>query len=484
MVHLEFHLHDWKKWADATVYKAEELLNGSVSDQVTARVLLGIALPLASLGTTAGSKHSCTAILSLPLLGLLSPAEAVRRSYQLGVVKRPQNAIVKTLTSKPVVCAIAIAALAGLWYWSRTSIPETPLIHQPSSAGMYLLKDDQGQTIASFKPESERPYGPEDIDALRRRLNPSNDDIYFHQMDSIDQGRASERQALALTLEIGQVARMPRGKITEIASREFVDLHETTKRLQVKTGFLQEWISGATPLADTHSIPGPLQPNYQFENRTLLDQVPLDEFQKIGLQDILLYNQDRHPGNVLVKNDATGNPHLVPIDHDAILPFTLNKFKSLLGHRRAAEPFTTSMLKAIRAINPERTYQLVRETSLPEQAAINAKALALTVKSFAERGRTLADLFQFISTQAERTTSALWDLMTTSKELAKQGLSEADQAMIKHERWLRHCLWNKDADVPENAVEWLSQYKKTHATRINEQLQNAFWTLFQEYLNQ
>ena len=53
---------------------------------------------------------------------------------------------------------------------------------------------------------------------------------------------------------------------------------------------------------------------YDYEKRFKIASMPNQEIQKIWLLDYLIYNYDRHVGNVLIKDNC-----LIPIDHDCSL---------------------------------------------------------------------------------------------------------------------------------------------------------------------
>ena len=115
--------------------------------------------------------------------------------------------------------------------------------------------------------------------------------------------------------------------------------------------------------------------------------------------DLLLYNQDRHPGNILVTRGPDGSVHLVPIDMDMILPgyFTDPLTRGLHVHKRAKEPLTEKMLSFLKALDPDLIEKIVLEEGLSQEVATQAKILAITLKTFVVEGVSIADVYEFIN---------------------------------------------------------------------------------------
>ncbi len=277
-----------------------------------------------------------------------------------------------------------------------------------SFSGLYVIVDESGQKIALFKPEDERNWGPQNRQPDHRRPDASLERIRQHKMSSFEQGMTVRRQFLANLLDVGGV--MPTGIKAQFSSTDFVDVQSEAAgqppRLQSKVGYLQKWIADSRSLASLHPAAVP-QPDgqihipkeaFDFYNHGLLWSVPLDEFQKVAILDIVLHNEDRHPGNILVRYDEKHVPHLIPIDCDAILPWTLGKLTGLYEHQRALEPFSKESLKFIEALNPDDIWEMVNSQSLPEQAAVNAKKLTIILKKMAAAGKSLYDIYRFITT--------------------------------------------------------------------------------------
>lgn len=378
---------------------------------------------------------------------------------------------------------------------------------QAGTSGVYFIKDKTGKTIAFFKPEDEGTWKHNNPNPAYRKAALTKDDIYFHQVDSWEQGKSAERQLLAEMLYKGSKTAPPRGAITELTSDLFFDkeLHaQGIKHPITKRGYLQEWVHNAKPIIRYHpsakNTPSnelPPMEALHFHNNPILSAIPLDEFQEIGINDLLLINEDRNTGNLLVTHDKNNLPHLVPIDNDSLHPWKLKKLLGIYTHDNAEKPFTNNALKMIHTIDPDFIEQIVGKMELSEQAPINAKAAALVVKRFVAAGATMRDLYNFMATPieaSEKESSKLWKMLVNVHESAINSLSSDDKAMYTHYEYLRRSNWCKTVQEPwcktlpseeeTSAADWSKYYQKDHADRIQAQIKKSFWKEFDQQLHQ
>jgi hypothetical protein len=261
-----------------------------------------------------------------------------------------------------------------------------------TNSGTYYVKDLLGNIIALFKPSNEGNGEREN-----RQKNLRRNEGSFSP---------AKKQALAFSLDFGGKSCLPLGVVTEITSDIFVDLQAERKgikpRQQSKLGYLQEWVGGTTPLVQYHpdlKKPDARKAAYKIENNPMLDKVPLAEFQKIALLDTLLINQDRHPGNILIKDGKDGIPHMIPIDMDMILPSSFEKVRlGLFEHKKANQPFTADNLKYIQMMDPNEMARKVKSAGFSDIQARNVRIQALMVKTFAAEGLSLHEMNRFALT--------------------------------------------------------------------------------------
>ncbi|MBS0629212.1 MAG: ankyrin repeat domain-containing protein [Verrucomicrobia bacterium] len=321
-----------------------------------------------------------------------------------------------------------------------------------STNGLYHILDSDGNTVGLFRPENERNFGPEGL--LNKKVDPTLEDIHFHKMDSFEQGMLTQKQYYSKLLDQGERANLPLGTIVEMESDAFNN-EGLTGLNRCKIGYLQEFI-----------------PDGEKPTRAQLDTAHLNDFQKIGIMDVQTYNQDRHIENLLLKP----NGRLINIDSDAILPFKLeNNPNVILQSKRASEPFTEESLRLIEQIDPRFNADLARALGLPEQSAINAEILAHTLKKYASKGLTLADLYQHIGSDNRDKPSELWTKMEKASQTARQSLSTEELDALKY---YEHLRWVKWWDKKSENEDWWKYYTNGLSQRINGHLKTAFWSTF------
>jgi hypothetical protein len=370
-----------------------------------------------------------------------------------------------------------------------------------SFSGVYQIKNAEGKTIAIFKPDDERHLGPCNPGFPGTRApDASDEDIVHKELGAIEQRSPSKRQNLAKQLDHKTVSPLPRGHIVEIESDCFVDLEaEKTgapPKIQKKSGYLQEWVENSIgSLIETHPAtaeyfaanPGSttLPPEFftRFHDHPLLTEIPLEEFQKVAIMNIRLYNQDGHGGNYLITRDQMGKPHLVPIDMDGILPWQLSGLVGISSHPRAREPFTEEALEYIDQFEPEDVRDLTERMHLSEQAGINAKALTIVLQKFSRAGLTLADIHSFVHKAPHEETSQLWLLMVQAKKMAIRSLCDDDRNRFEYMEYIRRELWlNNGRNAHPDAEMHLRMHRLNDEARVNGAIETHFWRNFNRLL--
>lgn len=104
----------------------------------------------------------------------------------------------------------------------------------------------------------------------------------------------------------------------------------------------------------------------------------------IGILDLLLYNCDRHEGNMLVTNAPTcGKAQLVPIDHGLCLP----SFKHLgqaefawLYWRQAKIPFTSAESALISRLDGDRIAKILSDVGVADDAILTARIMVMVLQ--------------------------------------------------------------------------------------------------------
>ena len=152
------------------------------------------------------------------------------------------------------------------------------------TSGVYLLTDDKGVGVAVFK-----PFDEENLPEEASTWAVSNGQGYFR-----------ERAAFVVSDEILEgYSGVPTTVIATVR-------HEGWKGGE-KRGSLQRFVPASSDMSDR----GP-------------QNIPAEQVHKVGILDILLFNMDRHEGNLLLCGNASPRAgdslSLVPIDHGLCLP--------------------------------------------------------------------------------------------------------------------------------------------------------------------
>lgn len=359
-----------------------------------------------------------------------------------------------------------------------------------------MINDKNGKPFAFFKPDDEVANGPNNPNVEHRKPIPSKDDIFFYQVNSWDQGKARERQLLAEMLHVGTATRVPLGSDIQLTSDVFFDLEAQEKnekaRVQTKRGYVQEWMTDHKPMvyfAKEYNAQDPKIDEEAFlsHKNPILDQVSLDQYQELAINDLLIYNEDRHAANLLVSFDKGSKPNLILIDQDLIFPWKLKSLHGVNHHEKSKMPFTEASLKIIRELDPELIGAMVAKMDLSEQAPINAKVMAMVIKRFAEAGATLHDIDSFVSLgdRGKDGVSQLWKIMEEVRETAVNSLSEDEKGAYNYAGWLRRADWCETvkkewchtvaAEAQAEAALWQKNYQKNEAEKLQAKVDKGYW---------
>lgn len=152
---------------------------------------------------------------------------------------------------------------------------------------------------------------------------------------------------------------------------------------------------------------------------------------RIGILDVLLYNTDRHGGNILVSSAPTcGKARLVPIDHGLCLP----EFSHLdqaefewLYWKQARVPFPSEDLDLIASFDGDKVAGILRPLGLSPGSILTARIMVTVLHETAvERGWNLHKIGMFCTKQFSADSSALQDVVSAVD------LPEGDIAFENH----------------------------------------------------
>mmetsp|Transcript_46627 Transcript_46627/g.72994 ORF Transcript_46627/g.72994 Transcript_46627/m.72994 type:complete len:508 (+) Transcript_46627:292-1815(+) len=276
-----------------------------------------------------------------------------------------------------------------------------PTIELEGTSGVYLLKNEQGQEVAVFKPMDEEKM-PEE--ASKWALVSGT--AYFR-----------ERAAFLVSSQLGGFSGVPNTIIASIPLKG-----------EQKVGSLQRFVPASIDMSDL----GPAD-------------IPVDEVHKIGALDILLFNMDRHEGNLLLrrveKPDSQEGPsrELVPIDHGLSLPVIIDRsgpkaevmsdlYFAWQSWPQAKQPFGKQALQMLSSLNTDAVGQMVEalradlgNQSLMLPALTTLKVGAMLLRTCAIAGMSLSDISEFVRQFLASLLQAAWISADATTEELRDG---------------------------------------------------------------
>jgi hypothetical protein len=258
------------------------------------------------------------------------------------------------------------------------------------TSGVYLLANkDTGVGVAVFKPFDEENFPKE-----ATSWAVSNGTGYFR-----------ERAAYVVSDQVLEgISEVPK---TVIATVKF----EGWPGKGEKRGSLQVFVPDAGDMSDR----GPAN-------------IPVEEVQKVGILDILLFNMDRHEGNLLLQG-ACNSLSLVPIDHGLCLPEIITAengpnhelLKSIYfvwqNWPQAKQPFSDALRRLLdRQLANDFLRQVVGQLrkdmdrhTITCAALTTLKIGALVLKNGVGAGLNLSEIATLVSTKLPEILQRSWE---------------------------------------------------------------------------
>merc|ERR1712110_1000496 len=211
--------------------------------------------------------------------------------------------------------------------------------------------------------------------------------------------QSREIAAFQVDFAYGNFARVPPTAPVTIDAGALPEREEHSEDLV--SGSLQKWVKSVCSSEDMGSS--------RFNS---------NDVHRIGILDILLYNTDRHGGNILVSETPTcGKARLVPIDHGLCLP----DFRHLdqaefewLYWKQAQQAFRKRGLELIASFDADKIAGILRGLGLPSGAVLTARVMVSVLQQTAKCGWTLGEIGTFCTKHFTAKSSALQDVVTAT----------------------------------------------------------------------
>lgn len=226
--------------------------------------------------------------------------------------------------------------------------------------GTYFLKDKNGDTAAIFKPSDEEGS---------RSPKKAYEDIPFVDRGIAD-GEGVQREVAAFLLDHDHFSGVPE---TLVATFDHFTVDGTD--CGTKTGSLQAFVENDGSTEDF----GPAA-------------FPIHQVHKIGVLDLRIFNNDRHSGNILLREGPQGY-ELIPIDHGLSLsPNFQHGWFDWLMWPQAKQPFDQETRDYIARLDVEKDAQILRDLGLNEECIQTMKISTTLLKKGTLAGLSLYDI--------------------------------------------------------------------------------------------
>jgi len=320
---------------------------------------------------------------SLKGLHFIDPLRIVERKYDvndpciLELENEPQNIEPKE-QPKP---ELLVEVEEGLEFYP-------PELCDEGVNGTYFLKNKNGNIVGVFKPSDEEGNS---------RNNPKKSDESQFANRGIIEGEGALREVASYKMDKDNFASVPETFLTTLYHPNF----QTDQPDGGKFGSLQRFVDNDGASWDIGS-----------------SRFPVREVQKIGVLDLRIFNNDRHGGNILMRESDRGDIELIPIDHGLSLSKSLDHaWFDWLNWPQANQPFHEEILRYIEKIDIEEDARILFELGISSESVKTMIVSSTLLKKGAASGLTLFDIGSIVCREDPDQPSALEEMMdAASKE--------------------------------------------------------------------
>jgi len=262
--------------------------------------------------------------------------------------------------------------------------------------GTYFLRDNHGDIVAVFKPNDEEGNSPD---------NPKKTESL--SKCGVRRGEAAAREVAASIINehCGGYFGVPVTRMVTLCHPYF-NRPDGTPR--TKTGSLQAFVK-----CDGNA--GDIGPN----------AFPLDQVQRLAILDMLIYNTDRHEGNILYQKTQEATS-IVPIDHGFSLPDSFGSaWFDWVHYPQAKKPLLPHHTDFVENLDTEALCRALSPL-IDGQSLDTLRVCAQVLKKGARRGRSPSEMASFMSRKNPKEKCTLEKLVeTVGKEDFMEKISQA-----------------------------------------------------------
>lgn len=269
------------------------------------------------------------------------------------------------------------------------------------SGGVYFIKSANNARIAVFKPEDEEAFAPNNPKGRVGRLGQTG------LRNGIRSGEAACREVAAYYLDRNGFTGVPFTFLAEISdgSLNYTNPSLSERGMYAKRGSLQEYFHHQDHIED-------LSPCL-FSS---------EQIHRIALLDILICNTDRNPENILVHRSASGEYHLVPIDHGYCLPDTLEIGWCdwiWIDWPQAMAPFSEECVRHVMALDADEYVPFLRGAlGIRDECTVNMRIMVKVLQLAVTAGMNLHQIARIVCRDNLDVPSLLEKTVTQARALA------------------------------------------------------------------
>ncbi|KAK9814552.1 hypothetical protein WJX72_007787 [[Myrmecia] bisecta] len=249
-----------------------------------------------------------------------------------------------------------------------------PKLAPAGTGGAYFLCDEDGSSVAVFKPEDEEPLA-----VHNPRGNSSRGRVFDGHgfRKGISPGEGAVREVAAFVLDYDHFSGVPPTALVSCQEHNPSAVGQDTV-LEGKVGSLQQFVTADGDCEER----GP-------------SAFPIEQVHKICVLDIRLANTDRNGGNILARRTEAAGWELIPIDHGYCLPSTFQDISfEWLYWPQARASFSERSLKYISQLDAAKDLSILAAHGLqlrPECERV-LKVCTMLLKKAAAKGLTAFDI--------------------------------------------------------------------------------------------
>lgn len=255
-----------------------------------------------------------------------------------------------------------------------------PNLVEDGLGGTYFIKDLEGRTIAVFKPRDEEPLAPNNpkMHAAKGQTSGLKEGVLV--------GEAAINEYAAFLLDCTSDTALRAGVCpTALVSFSHSVFHSAEEDRNSVFRVIKEKVGSFQLFAKHDCTAEDMGPS----------RFPAELVHRIAALDIRLCNTDRHPGNILVRQNGGEVSAMVPIDHGYALPGRVGEAAfEWLSWPAAKKPFSQAMRREILTIDSDAVETVLKKriSVIRPECLVTLRICTALLQRGVEAGLTAFDI--------------------------------------------------------------------------------------------